>query len=147
MRLRGVVSIAILLPAAALIAANHHSLNGTWNLVPAQSEFAGEPVIQRGSVTINDREHNITISRNFTFEGADQTLSYNFTVDGRENSSIRDGKISKTKAKWDGDELKVTTTEANVISVERFNLMRDGTMRMVVERPNHPVITLYLRRE
>src|SRR5258707_14416839 len=51
--------------ASAAIAGGHKSLNGTWTLEPTKSEFAGEPALQTGSVSINDREHNITVTRNF----------------------------------------------------------------------------------
>jgi hypothetical protein len=61
----------------------HRELNGTWTLVPARSELEGEPAIQTGTVTINDRENNIYISRNFAFNGANQTVAYNFTTDGK----------------------------------------------------------------
>jgi len=47
--------------------ANHHELNGTWQLIPSRSELNGEPAIQTGAVTINDREGNIWVSRTFNF--------------------------------------------------------------------------------
>ena len=34
-------------------ARDHSSLNGTWILVPATSDFAGQPVVQTGTVTID----------------------------------------------------------------------------------------------
>ena len=60
---------------SAAIAGGHHSLNGTWVLEPTKSDFAGQPAVQTGTVTINDREHNITVSRNFTYDGANETFS------------------------------------------------------------------------
>jgi hypothetical protein len=66
-----------LIQAAALavfaglsLASNHHVLNGTWQLVPARSELHGEPAIQTGTVTINDREGNIYVQRNFDLDSA-----------------------------------------------------------------------------
>ena len=60
-------SFAILVLFAALaVAGNHHQLNGTWTLVPTESDFGGEPAIQTGTVTVNDREHNITVTRSFS---------------------------------------------------------------------------------
>ncbi len=84
----------------------HHELNGTWTLVPTRSEFGGEPALQMGTVTINDREGNITISRNFTYDGATQTVSYSSSIDGKVNHSIHDGPAFTSKAKWEGDVLE-----------------------------------------
>src|SRR5258708_37772137 len=106
-------------------AGDHHSLNGTWVMIPAQSKFEGQPVIQSGTVTINDREHNIYISRNFTYDGAKESISYNFATDGRENSTIHNGKTFKSKAKWEDGVLKVTTTQDNSTTVERFSPQPD----------------------
>ena len=142
------ISFAILaLFAASAVAGNHRQLNGTWNLVPTESEFGGEPAIQTGTVTINDREHNITVSRSFSYDAADQSRSYSFSTDGRENATIREGKTFKSKAKWDDDVLKVTTTENNVTTVERFTLAGDNTMRVVVERGDHHPRTLVFHRQ
>jgi hypothetical protein len=82
-------------------AANHHSLNGTWKLISDRSDFAGGTMIQSASITINDRQHNISISRNFTSEGQNTTASYTFDTDARENSTIHQGASFKSKAKWD----------------------------------------------
>ena len=127
-------------------AGNHHDLNGTWKLIPTRSEFGGEPALQRGTVTINDREHNISISRNFTYEGADQTVSYNSSLDGKENASIHEGPAFKTKAKWEGDVLRVTSTQDGITTVERFRLSGDGSMMLTVDRPGHRTETLFFER-
>ncbi len=126
---------------------SHHDLNGTWKLVPTRSDFAGESVIETGTVTINDREHNITITRSFTFDGANQTNSYSFTTDGRENATIREGKDFKSKAKWDGDILMVNTTRDAETSSERYELGPDGFLRLFVERSGHHPVTLYFQRQ
>src|SRR5579864_6465786 len=138
--------IAALLGTAAF-GSDHHSLNGKWKLIPARSEFAGEPVIQTGTVTINDREHNIYVSRNFTYEGQNQTVNYSFSTDGKENSSIHEGNAFKSKAKWERDELKVTSTQDNIATTERYSLSGDGTMMLIVERPGHRTVTLFFERE
>jgi hypothetical protein len=139
--------LAVVLFAALATAANHHSLNGTWALEPTRSDFAGQPAIQTGTLTINDRQHNITVARNFNYDGANETFEYNFTTDSRENASIHQGKSFKSKAKWDGDVLKVTTTENGVTTVERYSLAPDGTLLLVVERPDHRQVTLFFQRQ
>jgi hypothetical protein len=133
--------------AAIALAANHHSLNGTWKLISDRSDFAGGNMIQSASITINDREHNIYISRNFTSEGENMTSSYTFDTDGRENSTIHQGAIFKSKAKWDGDTLKVTTTRNNGIETERYSMQPDGTLLLVIDRPDHRTLNLYFQRQ
>jgi len=133
--------------ASAAIAGGHKSLNGTWILEPTRSEFAGEPALQTGTVTINDREHNITVSRSFTYDGANETFSYSFSTDGRENSTIHQGKAFKSKAKWDDNVLKVTTTQNDVTVVERYSLEPDGSMKLTVERPHHHMISLFFQHQ
>ena len=124
----------------------HRELNGTWKLIPARGELGGEAVLQTGTVTIHDREHNIYIARNYTYDGASETQTYNFSTDGRENSTVREGKTFKSKAKWEGDALVVTTTKDNTSAVERYNLEPDGTLRLIIERPGHATATLYFQR-
>src|SRR5437879_3622287 len=55
--------LTTLLFAFSTFARDHSALNGTWTLVPAQSDFAGQPVVQTGTVTIADREGIIVVSR------------------------------------------------------------------------------------
>jgi hypothetical protein len=147
-RKRFPIGIACLVLFAAFgFASDHHSLNGTWAMIPAQGDYEGHPVIQSGTVTIEDREHNIYISRNFTYDGANESVSYHFSTDGSENSTIHNGKTFKSKAKWDGHVLRVTTTEDNSTTVERYNLQPDGTMALVVERPSHKTMTFLFHRQ
>jgi len=141
------LGVALALLAGSAMAGDHHRLNGTWVLEPTRSNFAGEPVIQTGTVTINDREHNIYISRSFTYDGAADSFEYNFSTDGRENSSIHQGVNFKSKAKWEGDTLKVTTTQNGLATLERFTLQPDGSLMLMVERPEHRVITLFFQRQ
>ena len=141
------VAGVLVLLVAPLSARGHHELNGTWKLIPTRGDFAGQPVTETGSVTINDREHNITVSRNFTYDGANRTNSYQFTTDGRENSSIRNGKTFKSKAKWEGDVLVVTTTQDIETTVEHFSLDPAGTLRLVVDRPGQTAVTLFFQHQ
>lgn len=141
----GLAALLALLAAPAF-SRSHHSLNGTWKLIPTRGEFGGEPVVQTGTVTINDREHNIYISRSYVYDGAAQTQSYNFSTDGRENSTVREGKTLQSKARWEGDTLVVTTVRDDASAVERYNLDPDGTLRLFIERPGHAPTTLYFQR-
>jgi len=126
---------------------SHHYLNGSWVLVPARSDFGGEATIGSGTVTIYDREHNIYVSRTFDFDSPAGTTSYTFRADGGENSSIKDGKTFKTKARWEGDVLKVTITNDNIQTVEHYSLQPDGSMLLTIERPGHSTMNLTFVRQ
>lgn len=127
--------------------AAHPNVNGTWSLQPTKSNFAGEPAMQTGTVTINDRQHHIYISRSFNFDNEAGGFEYSFTTDGQENSSIKNGKAFKSKAKWDDKVLVVKTTREGMTTTERYNLSADGMLVLTVERPGHPLQALYFQRQ
>jgi hypothetical protein len=138
--------LAIAVFAACAFANNHHELNGTWQLVPARSELHGEPAIQTGTVNINDREGNIWVERNFTLDAASQSTSASFATDSRKGSSIKEPGF-KSKARWEGKVLKVVTDHQGVTTIERYNLLGDGTMMLQVDRTGRPSETLYFQRQ
>jgi hypothetical protein len=134
--------LTTLLLAFPALAHDRSALNGTWTLVPAKSDFAGQRVVQTGTVTINDHEGIITVSRSFVYEGAAETFFYNDITDAENNATIHTGKDLKSKTKWDHDVLKVTTTQFGAITTESYTLAPDGTMTVSVVRPEHKLITL-----
>ena len=139
----GIVVLGVM-PLALLA---HPNINGVWVLNKVRSNFAGEPVIETGSITINDREHNIYISRTFNYDGEKGGFDFNFTTDGQENSTIKKGVSFKSKAKWEGDVLKVVTTQDGSNTVERYSLRDESTMMLQVERSGHQPETLYFQRQ
>ena len=140
----GAATLAIF--AGLAVASNHHELNGTWQLVPTRSELHGEPMIQTGTVTINDRQGNIYVQRNFNFDSPNQTTATSFSTDAREKTSIKEPGF-KSKAKWDGDVLKVMTTQDGVPTTERYSMHEDGAMMLQLERTGHQSETLYFQRQ
>src|ERR1700757_5668 len=102
----------VLLFVFPVFAGDHTVLNGTWAMLPARSDFGGQPVIQTGTVTINEREGNITVSRDFRYEGAAETFFYKDMTDSANSATIHSGKDLKSKTKWDHDVLKVFTTQS-----------------------------------
>jgi len=102
--------LTTLLLAFSAFARDHSALNGTWTLVAAKSDFAGQPVAQTGTVTIADREGIIIVSRSFRYEGATDTYFYRDITDAENNATIHTAKNLKSKTRWDHDVLKVTTT-------------------------------------
>ena len=139
--------MSTLLLAFFAFARDHSAMNGTWTLVPAKSDYAGQPVVQTGTVTIADREGIIVVSRSFVYEGATETFFYKDVTDSEHNATIRTGKDLKTKTRWDRDVLKVTTTESGAVTLESYSLAADGTMMVSVVRPDRKPITLVFQRK
>jgi hypothetical protein len=140
-------ALAVILFAVCGFARDHSELNGTWTLAPAESNFAGQPVIQTGTVTIEDRDGITVISRSFVYEGAAATYFYSDSLGNEHNGTIHAAKDLKTKTKWDHDVLRVTTTQSGGTTIESYSLAGDGTLRINVERPEHQSITLVLTRQ
>src|ERR1700735_76547 len=69
--------LTTVLLAFPALAHDHSELNGTWTLIPAKSDFAGQPVVQTGTVSISsDRDGVIVISRRFVYTGTSETYFY-----------------------------------------------------------------------
>src|ERR1035437_4231445 len=139
--------LTTLLFACSAIAADHRAMNGTWTLVPTKSDFAGQSVVQTGTVTIDDHQGIITVSRNFVYAGATETFFYSDMTDAENNATIHSGKDLKSKTRWDHDVLKVTTTLSGAVTVESYALGSDGTMTVTVVKADQKPITLVFRHE
>ena len=142
----GAVLTALLFGGSAF-ARDHSAMNGVWTLAPAKSDFAGQPVVQTGTVTIQDRQGIIIVSRSFVYAGATETFFYNDVTDSEHGATIRTGKDLKSKTKWDHDVLTVTTTQSGAITVESYSLAADGAMTVSVVRPDRKPITLVFQRK
>lgn len=138
-------ALATILFAFSALARDHNELNGTWTLVPAKSDFAGQPVVQTGTVTIADHDGIIIVSRSFAYEGAAETFFYRDVTDSEHGNTFHSGKDLKSKTNWDHDVLKVTTTRSGAVTVESYSLAADDTMLVSVVRPEHKPITLVFR--
>jgi hypothetical protein len=145
-RISGAV-LTTLLFAFSASARDHSALTGTWTLIPARSDFAGQSVVQTGTVTVTDRDGVIIVERSFKYEGATETFFYKDFTDAENNATIHNGKNIKSKTKWDHDALKVTTTESGAITLETYTLAADGTMIVNVVRPDRKPITLVFERK
>jgi hypothetical protein len=139
--------LTTLLCSFSAFARDHSAFNGTWILVPAKSNFAGQSVVQTGTVTINDSRGVIVVSRRFKYEGAAETLFYSDSTGSENNSTVHDGKDLKTKTRWDRDVLKVTTTQSGFITLENYSLGADGTMLVSVVRPERKPVTLVFQHQ
>ncbi|MGA2186527.1 MAG: hypothetical protein ABSH47_26215 [Bryobacteraceae bacterium] len=139
--------LATLLCAFSAFGRDHTALNGTWTLVPARSDFAGQRVVQTGTVTIDERQGNITVSRSFAYDGAKETFFYSDTIDSQNRATIHTGKDLKSKTEWDHDVLKVMTTQSGETTIESYSLAEDGAMMVSVIRPEHKPVTLVFQRK
>ncbi len=139
--------MATLLFAFTAFAREHSALNGTWTLVPVKSDFAGQPVIQTGNITINSEGDVINVTRSFAYEGAVETFFYKDSTGTENNATIHSGKDVKSKTKWDHDVLKVTTTQPGGVTIESYSLAADGSMLVNVEKPDRKPITLVFERK
>ena len=147
--IRAIAGAALLTSLIALSAFGraHNAFNGTWTLEPAKSDFAGHRVVQTGTVTIAARDGVIIVSRKFAYEGADQTFFYSDVTDAENNATIHSGKDLKSKTRWDGDVLKVTTTDSGAVTLESYSLDPDGGMTVLVDRPDRRPFTLHFARQ
>jgi hypothetical protein len=115
--------LTTLLCGFSVFARDHSALNGTWTLVPAKSDFVGQPVVQTGTVTIADRDGVIIVSRNFAYEGATETSFYRDVTNSEHNATIHTGKNLKGKTSWDHDVPKNVTPKC-VIHWRNHGLLR-----------------------
>ena len=136
-----------LLLGYSAFARDHSSLNGAWTLVPAKSDFAGQSVVQTGTVTISERQGIIIVARSFRYEGATETFFYNDITDAEDNATIKTGKGLKSKSRWDHDVLKVTTTQSGAVTLESYAMAPDGSMAVTVVREGRKPITLAFQRQ
>jgi hypothetical protein len=139
--------VTLLLVASSASGRDHSEWNGDWGLVPAKTDFQGQPVVQTGTVTIHDQKGIIVVSRSFVYTGATETFYYNDSTGSGNNSTVRPAKDVKVKTEWDKDVLKVTTTQSGATTIERYALAADGTMLVSVVRPERSPITLVFRRK
>ncbi len=139
--------LATLLFACSTFARDHSALNGTWTLVPAKSDFAGQPVVQTGTVTISERQGIIIVARSFRYEGATETFFYHDITDAEDNATIKTSKDLKSKSRWDHDVMKVTTTQSGSVTLESYALAPDGSMTVTVVRPGQKPTSLAFQRQ
>jgi hypothetical protein len=81
-------------------------------------------VVQTGTVTIDDHQGIIVVTRSFMYQGAAETYFYKDMTDAENNATIHAGKNVKSKTKWDHDVLKVTTTQYGALTLEAIRWAR-----------------------
>ena len=144
----GAVLAAVLLALSAY-AHEHIALNGVWVLAPEKSDFAGDRVMKSGTITIDEREGNITVSRSFAYgDGENRTVFYSDSTDSQHGATVHRGDDLKSKIRWDDDVLTViTTARSGAVTTETYRLGPDGTMLVNVVRPGRRPFTLVFARQ
>ena len=132
-----------LLFAAEACAHPRDFLNGTWVVQPVQTEHSGEPVTLTGTVTIDDVDGEITVSRNFTYTGH-ETFYFRDRVEAAKSTIRGDGETVRMR---DGDALMVFTTRDGVQTVDNYSLAPDGTMIDVAESAGNTPLMVVLHRQ
>jgi len=116
-------------------------------MLPAKSDFAGQPVVKTGTVTIHDSDGDIVVSRSFKYEGATESFFYRDSTDGEHGDTFHSGKDLKSKTTWEHNVLVVKTTQSGAVMIESYSLAADGTMIDSVTSPNHKPIILVFQRQ
>jgi len=139
--------LAACLLTASVFGHDHKVMNGTWSLIPEKCDFGSQPPIEHGTVTIDERQGNITVSRNFSYEGDNQLVFYRDSTDGANNAKIHSAEGVTSRTGWDHDQLRVTTRRNGETTVETYSLNADGTMTVNVTRPGgQPILLVFERR-
>ena len=141
--------LATVLLALSAFAHEHIALNGVWVLAPKKSDFAGDRVMKSGTITIDEREGNITVSRSFAYgDGDDRTVFYNDSTDSQNGATVHRSDNLKSKIRWDHDVLTVTTTApSGAVTTETYRSGPDGTMLVNVAKPDQRPFTLVFERQ
>ncbi len=136
------IALSAILFAFIALARDHKDFNGTWTLLPERSEFAGQPPIQSGTVTIKDGEDSVAIERHFTYGDIGETYFYNDSLSSTHGGTVHAAKDAKTKTRWDHETLHITTTQPSGVTEESYSLMPDGRLLVIVEKPGQAPIRL-----
>jgi hypothetical protein len=67
--------------------------------------YIANRVMKSGTITIDEREGNITVSRGFTYGGDNRIVFYNDSTVSQNDATVRRGDDLKSKIRWDHDVL------------------------------------------
>lgn len=107
---------------------------GTWKMVPAKSQFAGEGP---SSLVIKLEVKDGAVSETFTVGTAngERGFSGSYTTDGKVTTQDVMGRTAKAFAKWDGEVLVIDFKDERGGFARKFTLSADGkTLTMAVHQ-------------
>lgn len=137
---------AILLCSMPMLAADHDALNGTWTLVPAQSNFGSNPAIQAGKITISKQGDTTTVSRAFRYGDNGEEIFYRDMTQTQGAAPLTASDL-KSETSWSGDMMKVDTVHGNTNVTETYSLAPDGNLVVTVAHGDQPPETLVFTRK
>ena len=144
--MRSLSTAVFLLSASLSFGRIHEELNGTWVLLPQPTVYHGEQVTESGTVTIDIREGNVAVIRDFTFRGKAHNFRYHDIADGPMNSTLR-APQQTTHLRWEHTALRLQTIRDGEETVDTFSLAPDGTMTDIVESPGRAPVALMFHRQ
>jgi hypothetical protein len=103
------ITFLIALPLVSVFAQQKTDYSGTWKLNVAKSDFGVLPGPSSRTDVITHKEPSIT--NHVTAEGEQGKLDYtvSYSTDGKEVTNTVAERVSKSTAKWDGNNLVVNT--------------------------------------
>jgi len=130
--IRKLLSITFLLalPLASVFAQQKTDYSGTWKLNVSKSDFGVLPGPSSRTDVITHKDP--TITNHVATEGDQGKLDYtvNYSTDGKEVTNTVGERVSKSTAKWDGNNLVINTklkfNDADVDIVSTWVLAADG---------------------
>jgi hypothetical protein len=136
--------LALLVFAAAPLAEaqSKPNVSGTWKMNAAKSKFEkGGPQ----NIIIKFDQQGTTLSEALTLtnEGSDRTITFTYTLDGKESAQQLEGQEIKTTAKWEGEALIIEFKNGEGFNfLRKFAVAADGksmTINVMQTNPNGSV--------
>ena len=118
------------------------SLNGTWQMNPAKSDFGSGPVSESRVDRISIEGPNVkdTITQKLR-RGPESTYDMNYATDGSESENRVRGTLVKSTAKWDGATLVVDSTVfafRQEMMNDRWSVSADGKTLTLIRHMTGP---------
>ena len=139
-----VTVFAVVLCSMPMLAADHDALNGTWTLVPSQSNFGSNPAIESGRITIASQGDTTTVTRSFKYSEGGEEVFYRDMTQSQDNAAAGD---LKSETSWSGEMMKVSTVRGNANVTETYSLAPDGNLVVTVAHGDQAPVTLVFTRK
>ena len=124
------ITFLIALPLVSVFAQGKTDYSGTWKLDVAKSDFGMLPGPTSRTDVITHKDP--TLTNHVTTEGDQGKLDYtvSYSTDGKEATNTVGERVSKSTAKWDGNNIVINTKlkfgDADVEIVSTWVLAADG---------------------
>ena len=135
-------SICCVALACGLAYGQSNTLNGTWQMNPAKSDFGSGPVSESRVDRISVEGPNVkdTITQKLR-RGLESTYDMNYATDGSESENRVRGTLVKSTAKWDGATLVVDSTVfafRQEMMNDRWSVSPDGKTLILIRHMTGP---------